>query len=135
MRGSMNKMFLCILTCLVLYGFPSIILADSLPIKNGRYNGGPVLIMKLTKDQIHMIKNRYSPYQMMVLTINQQKFIGRKAPMKNPPSKIIIARAEDTVNDCTCGLYNIGLILKDNTVEIPKNYLATDEEAEEGAID
>ncbi|RII25316.1 MAG: hypothetical protein CXR31_14050 [Geobacter sp.] len=113
---------------------PMIALADSLNIKNGRYSGGPVIVIKLTEKQKERIDKKYKPYNKMKLTKSQQTEIASKAKMKEPPTQVIVVRPEDTQVDCTCGIANIGLILKGGVIELPVSYLATDKEAKEMEI-
>jgi hypothetical protein len=112
----------------------TMVFADSLPIENGRYSGGPVIIINLTVKQQKNIKTNYKPYNKMALTKSQQAQIVNKAKIKESPTRLIIVRPEDTQGDCTCGLANIGLIIKEDLVEIPTRYLATDKEAKEMEI-
>ena len=114
--------------------FPLLVFADSLPIKDGHYAGGDVIIIKLTEKQKERIDKKYKPYNKMKLTKNQQTVIALKAKMKEPPTKLIMVRPADSQGDCTCGLANIGLILKGGLIEIPVSYLATDKEAKEMEI-
>lgn len=123
-----------ILFAISLFLLPLIAFADSLPIKNGRYAGGPVIIIELTELQKENIEKRYKPYNKMKLTKGQQSQIAAKAKMKEPPTQVILVRPADTQGDCTCGLANIGLILKGGMIEIPVSYLATDKEAKEMEI-
>lgn len=113
---------------------PVIALADSLNIKNGRYAGGPVIVIKLTEKQKKRINKKHKPYNKMKLTKGQQTEIASKAKMKEPPTQVIAVRPVDTQGDCTCGIANIALILKDGMIEIPVSYLATDKEAKEMEI-
>lgn len=114
--------------------FPMSALADSLNIKGGRYAGGPVIILKLTEKQKGLIHEKYKPYNKMKLTKVQRAEIAKKAKMEEPPTKLIVARVADTQGDCTCGLANIGLILKGGVIEVPVSYLATDKKAKEMEI-
>ncbi|MBJ6752394.1 hypothetical protein [Geomonas anaerohicana] len=123
--------FILVALCLL---FPVSAFADSLNIKGGRYAGGPVIILKLTEKQRHLIDKKYKPYDKMKLTKGQRAQIAAKAKMKEPPTKLVMVRAADTQGDCTCGLANIGLLLKGGVVEIPVPYLATDKEAKEMEI-
>jgi hypothetical protein len=125
-----SKIFLVALLLLL----PTSILADSLNIKDGRYAGGSVVIIKLTEEQKSRIDKKYKPYKKMKLTKSQRAEIASKAKMKEPPTKLIMVRPPDTQGDCTCGLANIGLILKDGVIEIPVSYLATDKQAKEMEI-
>ena len=113
---------------------PMIAFADGLNINNGRYAGGPVIVIKLTEKQKERIDKKYKPYNKMKLTKRQQAEIASKAKMKKPPTQVIVVRPVDTQGDCTCGLANIGLILKGGLIEIPVSYLATDKEAKEMEI-
>lgn len=113
---------------------PTTTFADSLNIKDGRYAGGPVILIKLTEEQKKRIDKKYKPYNKMKLTKSQRAEIASKSKMKEPPTKLIMVRPADTQGDCTCGLANIGLILKDGVIEIPVSYLATDKQAKEMEI-
>jgi hypothetical protein len=127
-----NKIFsLCLVSILIL---PTVVLADSLPIENGRYSGGPVITINLTEKQRKNLKNNYKPYKKMALTKSQKTQIVSKAKIKESPTKLIMVRPEDTQGDCTCGLANIGLIINKDLVELPIRYLATDKEAKEMEI-
>lgn len=119
---------------MLLFFVPLLTFADSLPIKNGRYAGGPVVMITLTEKQRETIQKKYKPYIKMKLTKSQQAEIASKGNMKESPTKLIVVRPADTQEDCTCGLANIGLILKDGVIEIPMSYLATDKQAKEMEI-
>lgn len=123
-----------ILLVALLLLLPTATFADSLNIKDGHYVGGPVILIKLTEEQNGRIDKKYKPYNKMKLTKNQRAEIASKAKMKEPPTKMIMVRSADTQGDCTCGLANIGLILKDGMIEIPVSYLATDKQAKEMEI-
>jgi len=130
----MIKISKLVLVALLLF-IPKIALADGLNIKNGRFAGGPVIVIKLTEKQKERIDKEYKPYDKMKLTKSQQTEIATKAKMKEPPTQVIVVRPEDTQGDCTCGLANIGLIISERIIEIPVSYLATDKVAREMAID
>jgi hypothetical protein len=123
---------LCLISFLTL---TTMVLADSLPMENGRYSGGPAFTIKLTEKQRKILKANYKPYYKMALTKSQQAQIATQAKNKKSPTKLIILHPNDSQGDCTCGLANIGLLIKEDLVEIPVKYLATDKEAKEIEID
>jgi hypothetical protein len=84
-RKKMIKTPKLVLVALLLL-VPMIAFADSLNIKNGRYAGGPVIIIKLTEKQKERIDKKYKPYYRMKLTKSQQVEIALKAKMKEPPT-------------------------------------------------
>ena len=93
------------------------VLADGLPIKDGRYSGGAVVIIELTQEQQKIIIQRYKPYCDLKLTKEQIEYIKKTVKMIEAPTKLFVVRPADTVGDCTCGLANLGLIFKDNAIE------------------
>jgi hypothetical protein len=109
-------------------------LADGLPLKDGRYSG-EVIIIELTPEQQATILQHYKPYGLLKLTKKQREYIANTTKMSAAPTSVMVVRPADTVGDCTCGLSNLGLIFKDNSIEIPLRYLLSDAEAERRKID
>jgi hypothetical protein len=121
-----NLILAFVILCTALSG---VTFADSLPIKDGHYSGGPVFTINLTEKQQNKISRNYKPYEKLSLTKSQQADIRIKAKMKESPTKLTVIRPADTVGECTCGLSNIGLIISGGKLELPISYLVTDKEA------
>jgi hypothetical protein len=126
-----NLLLAFVILCTTLSG---VTFADSLPIKDGHYSGGPVIAINLTEKQQNKISRNYKPYDKLSLTKSQQADIRIKAKMKESPTKLTIVRPTDTAGECTCGLSNIGLIIAGGKLELPISYLTTDKEAKEREI-
>ncbi len=119
---------------LTVIGMVQIAIADSLPIKDGRYSGGAVLVLNLNVTQIRAIEDHYRPYMELPLDSAQQAQIVHTSKIQPPPTKLIVVYPADVTGDCTCGLANIGLIFTRDAIEVPVEYLATDEEVEKRKI-
>jgi hypothetical protein len=96
--------------------------ADGLRIKDGRYEG-KVTVLTLTHDQIDALAKsrdlRLSPEQRRIL----EHAVGVS------PSSLFIYFTKDGENDCTCGAANLGLRFSEREIEVPHEYLMSDEEA------
>ena len=103
--------------------------ADGIPIKDGRYSGGPLILIELTESQRELIKTKYSPFFAFPLTDDQKDTIRKESSVSPPPSQLMLVKVEDTAGECTCGAANLGLLIDSNRIEIPVKYLYTDEEA------
>lgn len=108
----------------------SSLFADGFPIKDGRYNGGPTLIIKLTKNQTEMIQTAFKAGMTIQLTENQKIRIVKETNLKISPTKIAVYHASDLTNSCTCFTANIGFDFKPGWLELPVASLCSDEEAE-----
>lgn len=65
---------------------------------------------------------------------NQIAQIKNSKGINQPPTKLLIVKIEDAVGECTCGLSNLGLILKDGRIQVPLQYIYSDEEADKRKI-
>ena len=119
---------LIVLTLIFL--IPTLSLADGLPIKDGRYFGGPSILIEISEAQKQLIKTTYEPFFNFPLTSEQREFIRRETTVEPPPSKLMLVKIPDTVGECTCGVANLGLLIDPSHVEIPVAYICTDEKAE-----
>ena len=104
--------------------------ADGFPLKNGRYAGGPVIQLKLTRAQTEMAQNHFESGMTIKLTKAQQSKVKAQGKLTVAPTEIMLFHAVDLANDCTCFAANWGFDFKPGWVEIPTEYLCSDEEAE-----
>jgi hypothetical protein len=105
--------------------------ADGLEVKDGRYAGGPSVVIKLTPTQARLIQTAFKPGMELTLTKPQQAHLRREASLKLAPTKIYVGHASDWAHDCTCFASNIAIDFKPGYVELPVRYLMSDKEAEE----
>ncbi|WP_243322284.1 hypothetical protein [Geothrix sp. SG200] len=117
-----------LLAALVLLCSPPL-LADGFPLKDGRYAGGPVIEMKLTKSQAKSVSNHFEPGMLLKLTRAQQRLLKSKGKMVTPPTELMIFHATDLAQDCTCFAANWAFDFKPGWLEVPLAYLCTDQEA------
>jgi hypothetical protein len=115
---------------LVLLLTHSLVLADGFPVKDGRYAGGAVVLLKLTEVQSEQIRNKFISGMVIQLTKDQQEQIKSEAKLKVPPTKLEIYHAIDLANDCTCFVANVGFDFKPGWIDVPIAYLFSDEDAE-----
>ena len=103
--------------------------ADGFPIRNGRYAGGTVIELKLTTSQSDLITHHFKSGMIIQLTKTQQAYIKSKSKRKISPTKLEIHHAIDMAKNCTCFAANLGFDFKPGWIEIPIEYLCSDEEA------
>ena len=115
--------------------FPHASNADGIPIKDGRYSGGPSIVIELSESQRELIKAKYSPFFAFPITDDQKETILKQSSVSPPPSKLMLVKIADTAGECTCGAANLGLLIDSNRIEIPIKYIYTDEEAVKRKID
>ena len=108
--------------------------ADGLPIKDGRFAGGPVVQIHLTSSQVAQIKHHYQPWMKLELTPDQREILKQKAALVDPPTKVNVLYPNDTQDECTCGASNIALVYRQGWIELPVKFLCSDKQAEEGLI-
>jgi hypothetical protein len=108
--------------------------ADGLPIKDGRYAGGPVILIRLTSSQVSQIQRHYIPWMKLDLTSDQRKALKQKSSLVDPPTKVNVLLPKDSQDECTCGASNIALVYQPGWIELPIKFLCSDKQAEEGLI-
>jgi hypothetical protein len=109
--------------------------ADGIPIKDGRYSGGPSIVIELTASQKELIITKYTPFFAFPISDVQRELIHTVSSVSPPPSTLMLVKVEDTAGKCTCGAANLGLLIDSSHVEIPIEYVYTDAEAEKRKIE
>ncbi len=126
----MRNHLITVLLLLLFLSAPLCLYADGFALKDGRYAGGPVVQIKLTKIQNNLVSNNFKSGRVIKLTKLQQTKIKTEAKLNVAPTKLEIYHAEDLANDCTCFVANIGFDFKPGWIEAPMEYLCSDKEAE-----
>ena len=96
--------------------------ADGMPIENGRFVG-KVTTLVLTPNQIKSIERDRS----LELTQVQKEVLKKEAGLT--ATRFYVYETRKGENDCTCFAWNRALRYSEDQVEIPHEYLVTDEEA------
>ncbi|WP_243288487.1 hypothetical protein [Geothrix terrae] len=107
------------------------LLADGFKFTKGRLADEPVIEIQLTKAQAALVRSQFKPGMKIKLTKRQQFDIRSKAKAKIGPTVLELWKPADLDGDCSCFLWNIGLIFKDGWVELPIHRIVSDKEAEE----
>ena len=128
----MRNIFIATLFAIIL---PALCLADGIPITNGRYAGGPSIVIVLTSQQRELIEAKYEPFFDLPLNDEQREVIRKQASVNPPPSKLMLVRISDIAGECTCGAANLGLLIDPSRAGIPVKYICTDEAAEKKKIE
>lgn len=119
-----------IVACFALCCAVSLIHADSIRLKNGRLDAGPVTVLALTKQQLLTARTK----RVIVLTAEQHELLAKEA--KVSPSVITLYSIKGaSAGIHPCFEYNFGVWFQDRQVEIPHSYLVSDEEAAKHADD
>lgn len=108
-------------------GFAS---ADGVRLKDGRYADGPIVELRLTKVQAAQVGNHYQPGMVIQLTRAQQVQIRKRARIPVSPTRLLIYRAKEAENECTCFAFNWAFPFRPGWVEIPSGWLCSDQEFE-----
>ena len=116
-------MFLCLVLGFSLY-------ADELKFKNGHLVAGDLVTIRLTKDQMELVKKGNRPNFHIRLTTHQRSILRKVYKKTAPPTEIGVFRQIDLDGGCSCGLINFGVLYKANALEIPIRSLCSDKEAE-----
>jgi hypothetical protein len=107
------------------------LLADGFKFTKGRLTEEPIIEIQLTKVQISEVREHFKPGMKIKLTKKQQVSIRSKAKTKVSPTVLEIWKPSDLEGDCSCFLWNIGLLFKDGWVELPIHRIVSDKEAED----
>jgi hypothetical protein len=99
------------------------VLADGMPIKDGRFVGGPTTVLKLTQAQIVALKTT----RMIKVTPAQKARLVRDAGVAASELEVYDTRRHE--NDCTCHAWNRALRFSETQIEVPHPYLVSDEDA------
>ena len=95
---------------------------DGFPIKDGRYEG-KTSVLRLTRSQISSLATSRD------LQLTQRQKAELKAAAGAGPSTIYVYFTKDGENDHTCMAFNVGFRFSDAEVEVPHEYVVSDEEA------
>ena len=115
--------FLFLLQALAVLGSATGALADGFQLENGRYSGGPVVTLILTETQQDALVGD----RRLQLTAEQKGQLEAEAG--SGPSKVLVYDARRDENDCTCHAWNVAFRFSDEGIDVPHQYLVSDEEA------
>jgi hypothetical protein len=101
----------------------TVAMADGFPIKDGRY-AGKTSVLTLTRSQISSLATS------RVLRLTQKQRAKLKVAAGAGPSEIYVYFTKDGENDDSCMAFNVGFRFSDVEVEVPHEYVVSDEEAE-----
>ncbi len=96
-------------------------LLDGMPIRDGRFAGGPVTILSLDADQIRAL----SVGRDLLLSGAQRAMLMRSAG--SAPRMLWIYDTRIGENDCSCDAENRGLRFSETQIEVPHAYLPPDD--------
>jgi hypothetical protein len=122
----MARLILLVL-CLLAAPLVSPLRADGFAVKNGRYAGGAVLELQLTKEQQAVYSKSKNPGAEIHLTQLQRRLIEAKG-IKESPTKLWLYKISDFEGDCSCGILNVGFVFKPGWIEIPLAITCSDSE-------
>jgi hypothetical protein len=109
--------------------FQAHLAAESYKFKDGRLDGEPVVELQLSKSQIYKINNRFKPGMQIKLTPTQRKFLSSQKQLKGSITQLQIWKQENLKNDCTCFLWNVGILFRPDMIEIPIHVMCSDKDA------
>lgn len=128
-----------IILALLFFGFfLQVSFADGPPHdENNRYTGGKVTVLKLTEKQIKILNSRLEskekedeeivdPY----LELTPQQTALLKKDTGYAPTRLEVWETRKGMWDCTCNAANLGFRFSEDRIEVPHEYLMSDEEAE-----
>lgn len=133
---------LLLLFCL-LFGASASVIADGVPLKNGRYDG-PAIIFDLTKEQKAVIDhfrtchlqrfktmNQYTPY-IFTLTSDQAKVLRAKKGIA--PRYFDVYETYAGYNDAGPH-WNVALRFNENQIEVPLDLVVSDKDAKRAQME
>ncbi|NIT84347.1 MAG: hypothetical protein GWM98_24475, partial [Nitrospinaceae bacterium] len=94
------------------------------PIENGRFAGGPVTVLTVPAGELDALPSLGKLY----LTDEQKEQLLEDAGVA--PSFLWIFDLRKGENECTCNAANRGLRISEDQVEVPHEYLMSDEDVE-----
>jgi len=96
--------------------------ADGMPIKNGRFVGGPATVITLTVAQLKQLRaaDEQAGPKVLILTEGQRASLQRSA--RAAPLRLGIYNTRKGETDCTCEAVNRGLWFAEGKVEVPHEY-------------
>jgi len=99
------------------------VLADGMPIEEGRYVGGKVTELTLSPWQVTQLRAGDA----QVLQLSQRQRNRLRTESGSAPHRLYIYNTRLGENDCTCCAVNRGLWFADWRIEVPHAYLNEDE--------
>ena len=117
-------------TCFLMASAVSL-LADGFQFTKGRLADQPIIEIQLTKAQMSEVREHFKAGMKIKLTKKQQNAIRSKAKTKVSPTVLEIWKPSDLEGECSCFLWNIGLLFKDGWVELPIHRIVSDKEAKD----
>jgi hypothetical protein len=90
---------------------------DGMPLRDGRFTGGPVTVLALSEDQMRSL----DADRELILSRAQQAALWRAARAAPRTLRIYDTRVGE--NDCTCGAESRGLRFDQARIEVPHRYL------------
>ena len=120
-----------IFRCAMLMAFMSGVglYSDGFKFKDGRLDEEQVMELQLTPAQMNQVDHHFKPGMVIRLTKSQRTKIKAKTSVKIAPTKIEIYKPADLQNECSCFLYNLGLLFKPGWIELPTFRVCSDQEA------
>lgn len=117
-------------------GCSSSALADGFPIRDGHFTV-PVTTLELTSQQLQMIPKNRMTIQQIRLMEEQRVYLSVETGkvLRSLPTVIEIFYPEAVKDDCSCGAANVGLLVGGSQLEVAKEFLMSDEEAQAKKIE
>jgi hypothetical protein len=114
---------------LLLIGSGVSLRADGFKFESGRLKGERVMELQLTAEQAKAVTTQFKPGMVIRLTKGQRAQIKALTKVKEVPTKLELWRPSNLENECSCLLWNIGLIFKPGWLELPISRIVSDQEA------
>jgi hypothetical protein len=103
--------------------------AEGYTFKDGHFDFPEVIRLDLTEKQSRLLDKPSKQVRRIVLSRAQRAQILAKSGVKEAPTKLQIFQVKDLEGDCTCALFNFGIIIKGGRIEIPIDRVLSDAEA------
>jgi hypothetical protein len=98
--------------------------ADGMPIRNGRFSGGPSTVLALTPDQASALRRNEERGEFKVLVLSDVQRRRLLESAGTAPASLDVYDTRKGENDCTCEAENRGLWFEEGSVEVPHAYLS-----------
>ena len=108
--------------------------ADGFKFKDGRLDGESVIVLPLEPHQIKELKAHFKPGYLLRLTKFQRTFLLLNSKATRAPTKIQVYKVENLEHDCSCGMFNLGVLIKPDRIELPIFRVCSDQEALDNRI-
>ena len=107
----------------------SIAWADGFKFKDGRIDGESVIVLPLEPHQIKELQSHFKSGYLLRLTKSQRAFLLVNSKATKAPTQIEVYKAENLEHDCSCGMFNFGVLFKPDRIELPVLRVCSDQEA------